>query len=43
MNHDNVTEQIHTLAEDIQLTKDTLLGKLEVTINDNDNTNCNHS
>ena len=40
MNHDNVTnqienvtDQIDTLAEDLQVTKDTLLVKLEVNIN----------
>ena len=32
MNHENVTEQIDALAEDLQGTKDTLLAKLEVNI-----------
>jgi hypothetical protein len=30
MNHDNVTEQIGALAEDLQGTKESLLAKLEV-------------
>ena len=33
MNHENVTDQIDALAEDLQVTKDTLLQKLEVDIN----------
>ena len=33
MNHENVTDQIDALAEDLQGTKDTLLAKLEVNIN----------
>ena len=32
MNHDNVTEQIGSLALDLQSTKETLLTKLEVNI-----------
>ena len=30
MNHDNITEQIGALAEDLQMTKEALMGKLEV-------------
>ena len=30
MSHDNITEQIGALAEDLQMTKEALMGKLEV-------------
>ena len=33
MAHENVTDQIDALTEDLQVTKDTLLAKLEVNIN----------
>ena len=32
MAHENVTDQIDALTEDLQVTKDTLLAKLEVNI-----------